>query len=363
MKIILKIKLLTNKNSYQALRQTMNDFNNICNKLSAQVFNSKIYHKFQIQKEFYHGYRTIMPKFSSELLIRAIDVVAQSYKIKRNKNPNIFKSNSAVVYDDRVITFKSTSEVSIWTSNGRINIPIQIWHQDLFKLRKGQVDLVFENKQFFLLVTLDVPEQSKYTYDDIIGVDLGVKNIAVDSTGEIFSSDIIEQKRKKYHSYRQRLQKRNTRSSKRRLKSFGKKESRFRKDVNHQISKHLVSKAKGTLNAIALEELTHINKRVTVCKQNRNERMGWSFSQLRQFIEYKSVISGVPNIIISPAYTSQTCNVCGFCSKLNRKSQDKFKCMACDYNANADYNASLNIKSFALRADRDAANHPIALTV
>ena len=360
MKTVLKIKLITDSDSHCALLRTMNMFNLICNRLSHESFNSKVFHKIQMQREFYPGHREAMPEFSSQLLIRAIDVVSQSYKVKRGKYPNLFKPTSAVVYDDRVISFLD-STVSIWTVSGRLHLPMQIWNSELFKFRKGQVDLIYENHQLFLLTTIEIPEESAYDASGIIGVDLGVKNIAVDSTGEIFSSNIIEQKRKKYHSYRQRLQKRGTRSAKRRLKSFGKKESRFRKNINHQISKHLVSKAKGTLCAIALEDLSGINQKVTVCKQNRNERMSWSFFQLRQFITYKSAIAGITIILINPAYTSLTCSVCGHCEKHNRKSQSLFRCVSCGHTENADFNASKNISAFALRANRAAVNQPIAL--
>jgi len=46
---------------------------------------------------------------------------------------------------------------------------------------------------------------------------------------------------------------------------------------------------------------------------------------------------------IKAAYTSQTCSVCGHCAPENRKSQAVFRCVACEYRANADINAARNI--------------------
>jgi IS605 OrfB family transposase len=292
--------------------------------------------------------REAHPEFSSQLVIRAIDVVSCSYKTKRGKRSNGFKRTSAVVYDDRVITFKGTESVNIWTSEGRLNIPMKVWDKERFAFRKGQVDLVLQNDHFFLLVTLEIPNPKEYDAEGVIGVDLGVKNIAVTSQGDVFSGEHIEKKRKQYHSHRQRLQKRGTRSAKRRIKTSGSKESRFRKDVNHVISKLIVSKAKGTRQALALEELKHINKRATVRKKNRNERMSWSFAQLRSYITYKAERQGVPLVIVPPAYTSQTCNKCGHCEKKNRKSQAEFFCVSCGHTENADFNASKNIASLGL---------------
>jgi IS605 OrfB family transposase len=326
----------------------MQVFNQVCNEISERAFKEQEFQKIQLHHIVYKGMREAHPEFSSQLVIRAIDVVSCSYKTKRGKRSNGFKRTSAVVYDDRVITFKGTESVNIWTSEGRLNIPMKVWDKERFAFRKGQVDLVLQNDHFFLLVTLEIPNPKEYDAEGVIGVDLGVKNIAVTSQGDVFSGEHIEKKRKQYHSHRQRLQKRGTRSAKRRIKTSGSKESRFRKDVNHVISKLIVSKAKGTRQALALEELKHINKRATVRKKNRNERMSWSFAQLRSYITYKAERQGVPLVIVPPAYTSQTCNKCGHCEKKNRKSQAEFFCVSCGHTENADFNASKNIASLGL---------------
>jgi transposase len=46
---------------------------------------------------------------------------------------------------------------------------------------------------------------------------------------------------------------------------------------------------------------------------------------------------------INPAYTSQTCSVCGHCAPENRESQAVFRCVVCGHRANADVNAAINI--------------------
>lgn len=46
---------------------------------------------------------------------------------------------------------------------------------------------------------------------------------------------------------------------------------------------------------------------------------------------------------VNPAYTSQTCSVCGHCAPGNRESQAVFWCVACGHRAHADVNAAVNI--------------------
>ncbi|MCK9407240.1 MAG: IS200/IS605 family accessory protein TnpB-related protein [Methanothrix sp.] len=101
-----------------------------------------------------------------------------------------------------------------------------------------------------------------------------------------------------------------TDSAKRHLKKLSGKEARFHRDVNHCISKKLVAKAIDTSSAIVLEDLSGIRERITVPKAQRRKQHNWSFYQLRQYIDYKAAIAGVPLICIDPAYTSQECPIC-----------------------------------------------------
>ncbi len=350
MKKTLKIKIITNDFQHRALLDTMNTFNVVQNEISSMAFEQQEYRKYLVHKIVYHEIKKKYKNFSSQLIIRATDNVTNSYKTKRQKIPNGFKNNGAVVYDDRILSFEDNT-ISIWTINGRLkNIPIHIYNKELFKYRKGQVDLVYKSGKWFLLCTIDVPNSEQYVPKDCIGVDLGVKKIATTSDGNSYSGDIIEKKRVQFSEHRKRLQKRGTRSAKRRIKVIGNKEARFRKDVNHCISKKLVEKAKGTKCALALEELKGINTKVTVRKSQRNQRLSWSFYQLRSFIEYKAMEQGVPIVIVPAHYTSQTCSVCRHCEKKNRKNQSEFMCLDCGFAANADFNASLNIESLGLQS-------------
>jgi transposase len=76
----------------------------------------------------------------------------------------------------------------------------------------------------------------------------------------------------------------------------------------------------------------------------------WSFYQLAQFISYKAEQAGIPMVFVDPRNTSRTCSVCGYVDKANRKSQAHFKCLQCGFEANADYNAALNIEARAAQS-------------
>jgi transposase len=69
----------------------------------------------------------------------------------------------------------------------------------------------------------------------------------------------------------------------------------------------------------------------------------WAFADLADKITYKAQDAGIPVYRVDPAYTSQTCSVCGHCARANRPSQARFKCTQCGFEANADHNAAINI--------------------
>ena len=68
--------------------------------------------------------------------------------------------------------------------------------------------------------------------------------------------------------------------------------------------------------------------------------------------ELKQVIPRIANrpkyflsVSITPAaYTSQTCNACGYIDKNNRPNQHTFKCKNCGHTDSADFNAAKNIR-------------------
>jgi IS605 OrfB family transposase len=170
----------------------------------------------------------------------------------------------------------------------------------------------------------------------VLGVDVGIVNLATDSAGEAFSGTAVKKARPHYHTRRQRLQQVGTKSAKRRLRTNAGRERRFQKDVNHCISKALVKKAAVSCKAIALEDLSGIRERVTVRHEQRYARHSWAFYQLRAFLTYKAAWAAVSLHLVAPRNTSRTCSACGHCEKANRKSQAEFLCQRCGFTCNAD---------------------------
>lgn len=176
-----------------------------------------------------------------------------------------------------------------------------------------------------------------------IGVDMGTSVMAATSTGTDWSGGAVQLRRKRNRRLRKRLQAKATKSAKRLLVVRSKKEHRFATDVNHVISKTIVSEAERTGKGIAVEDLSGIRDRVQHRRSQRDTFTSWSFHQLRAFLTYKAARAGVAFIAVDPAYTSQDCSVCGHRDKKSRRSQAEFTCTSCGVTLNADTNAARNI--------------------
>jgi IS605 OrfB family transposase len=249
--------------------------------------------------------------------------------------------------------------VSIWTLAGREKVPFRCGDYQRELLRKGlikQSDLVRRRDgKWFLMVSVVLPDDEELKATDVLGVDMGIAEIAADSDGNKHSGSALNKIRHRNHSLRKKLQRQGTKSAKRLLKKRRRKEALFARDCNHVISKKIVLLAKRTNRAIAIEDLKDIGRRIRVRKSQRYGLKSWAFLQLGQFIAYKAQGAGVPVLFIDPTYTSQRCSHCGHTERANRKSRSEFSCKKCGHTSHADTNGSQNVRLKGLEVLRTGA--------
>jgi putative transposase len=359
MKLTLQLQLLPDTAQDAALRTTMERFNEAATWLAGIAVAQQCANKIELQKLTYYELRERFG-LPADTAIRCIAQVVEAYKRDKTVCPT-FRPHAAVPFSmGKNIGFKGPDRVSISTLAGRVVVPYMmgVYQQERFGFAHGQADLVLRRDgKWFLLVTVDVPDGTVLPITDFIGVDLGVVNLATTSDAEMHTGDAVETCRTRYARRRQRLQKaahvshlhgKRPKNIRRALQRTARREAAFRRDVNHVISKGLVATATDTMRGLALEDLEGIRQRGTPFRQAQRARMsGWAFAQLRSFIEYKARLSGVPVVCVDPRHTSQECSSCGHISRSNRRTQALFSCQVCGFEANADFNAALNIRSRA----------------
>lgn len=348
MKLTLKIKLLPDKDQERSLLKTIEEFNVVCNEISNVAWNNKTFNTYKLHHLCYHRIKSSF-NLSAQLVVRAIAKVSDSYKLDK-KTKREFRLRGAVTYDSRIMTYLKDI-ISLSTIDGRIKIPFVCHRPDWIPYIKGEADLICRKGKYFILQTVEFPEEKIKDFEKFIGVDFGLTDLAVTSDGKKHSAEWLNNYREKRQRVRNSLQSKGTKGAKKLLKRLSGREKTTATIQNHTISKSIVTSAKEQEKGIAIEDLTNIrftsNRRG---KKFRTKLGKWNFSQLRSFLTYKSLLNGVPLVVVEPAYTSKTCSICKCIGKRNNKL---FQCKNCGNNTDADFNASINIATLG-----DAINHP-----
>ena len=349
--LTVQIKLLPTAEQTKALLGTLERANAAADRLSELAWNAKEFRRFPMHGLFY---RTIRAEFdlASQMVIRINSKVADAYKLDQ-KSQRTFRKHGAISYDCRILDFQlPESTVSIWTVEGRIkHLPFVCGerHRKLLSLPIGESDLILRKGNFYLNVTVDVPEEREREAVEWLGIDLGLVNIAQSSDGQTFGdAKKIAGVRSRRWRQRKRLQNKGTRSARRVLKRLRGREHRFVSQENHLISKQICAVAERTGRGVAMEDLTHIRGRIRATKSHRRILHSWAFADLQSKISYKCRLVGVPVKLIDPGNTSRLCPACGSISKKNRPTRDSFACHSCGYTANSDTNAACNIAGRAV---------------
>ena len=254
-----------------------------------------------------------------------------------------------IPYDIRTMNLRlDRSSVSLTTLGKRIEVKVRkhqrLRHYATWTVDSGKVSF-HKDGRFWLSLTFTrevlVPEASAAS--PILGVDRGIVVPAALSDGRMLGSPSHHQTDRRYYRTQRSLQRKGTKSSKRRLKKRAGKWSRFRAWADHNMTSQLLrSVPSGT--TLVLEDLTNIRVRGRRFRRDTRRRLhAWSFHRQQTMLEYKAPEHGVRIVYVDARYTSQKCSVCGHTETANRRSQARFCCKACGYAENADLNAARNI--------------------
>ena len=287
-------------------------------------------------------------------------VVAKWKQGKKASKPHF--TSPHVVYDHRTATFHD-DYVSLATTDGRIEADYvlpdgerETPHAEYLFSDEYEItgaELHYSNGNWMLHihcktdVESDTPEQATTTHGTVLGVDLGVNNLAVTSTGTFWTGDEFDHWRREYENRRGDLQECGTRWAHENMQAVGRKEDgRFTMTL-HRISNELVAEAHThDCSVIAFEDLTDIRDRTGASWGHK-----WAFNRLYEYAEYKAPEYGIDVAQVDPENTSRRCSHCGFTHPDNRESES-FECLKCGYQNHADYNAAKNIGLRYLRRNQ-----------
>lgn len=356
MTITAKVQIVATDADKVLLDETMSVYRDACNYVSDYVFQTHDLKQFSLNKVLYS---TLREKFGlkSQMTQSVLKTVIARYRtILENQNKWIRPSFKKPQYDlvwNRDYSLTQNC-FSVNTLNGRVKLPYfaegMSKYFDNTIYRFGTAKLINKHGKYYLHipVTYDVEENNISDICNVVGVDKGINFVVATYDSKhrsgFVSGKAIKKKRANYSKLRKQLQKRQTPSSRRRLKAIGQRENRWMQDVNHCISKALVeNNPKHTL--FVLEDLRSVrNATERVRIKDRYVSVSWSFYDLEQKLIYKAKKNQSSVIKVDPRYTSQCCPVCGHTEKSNRnKKIHLFTCKNCGYKSNDDRIGAMNL--------------------
>jgi putative transposase len=399
--ITAKLKLLTTPDQHSVLRQTSLAYCDALNATSAYAF---AHGKTSNRKALHKGmYREVRARYQlpSQLACSVMRQVAATYKglwtklmqnVEHRKKkitkkrfrgldkPPHYTSPTVQYTYERDYTLKSEQCISLITLNGRITVPYQGHYAHIAQVAHATVSdakLWYDQpkRSFYLLVPLEieVPESTVERYQQVVGVDVEIRYLAVTSTStgkaSFYPGKRVRHKANHYARLRKRLQQKGTRGVKRRIRRIAQRERRLKLQANHCVAKQIIQQHPHAL--VGLEDLTHIREQTRRRtrkrkKQGKGEQVSakarkanrvysqWSFAELQTLISYKATLAGSFDIKVDADYTSKTCPVCGHTADENRPRKGLlFVCQQCHYTLHADLVGARNITMRTLLVQHD----------
>ena len=211
--------------------------------------------------------------------------------------------------------------------------------------------------RYFASVLVDTSMQemkpSEPMRDTTVGIDLGIKSLAVCSDGRTFANP------KNLQRSLDRLKLLQKRLSRKQKGSANRNKARIRVA---RLQEHIANSRKDSLHKIT-HALTHDSQVRTICMEDlnvkgmqRNHHLAQavgdaSFGMFLTLLEYKCSWYGVNLIKIDRfAPSSKTCGKCGYVYKELNLSERSWTCPECGTHHDRDFNAACNIKEFGLKA-------------
>lgn len=213
-----------------------------------------------------------------------------------------------------------------------------------------------ENDGWFVCLSCELDIKPKPQIDRVVGIDLGIKELMIDSFGDKISNPkTLNVWQKKLSKKQRELSRRkkgsnNRKKSKDDLRNIHEKISRIRKDNLHKISTKIISENQ----VIICEDLK-------VKNMQKNHKLARSisdasWSMLMSMLEYKSDWYGRNFIKVAPHYTSQDCSDCGWRNEELTLKDRFWVCQDCEAEHDRDINAAKNIRNRGINKLKEAGH-------
>ena len=220
--------------------------------------------------------------------------------------------------------------------------------------------VAFDGINFWLSVSIEVEDSTEIPTNEGVGIDLGIKDLAICSNGNIYRNINKTKEVKRLEKKKKRLQRKlskkciankhektkNTVKLEKELLKLNHRLTNIRQNYAHQVTTEIIKRKP---SFIGLEDLN-----VSGMMKNRHLAravQAQSFYSFKEILSYKAKWNNIQIIEVPRFYpSSKTCSVCGIVKSDLKLSDRVFVCPECGNKMDRDLNASINLKNYGLSA-------------
>lgn len=295
-------------------------------------------------------------KTCPQYAIHNVEKAFKNFFKKNAKHPKFKRKgirDSFVAVENKE-TFKQKDK-KIW-------IPRLGWVKCVEDLRfEGKVNHVIVKRAanyWFAIINIDLNLTPTVSESQVIvGVDLGLKHLAITSNGDFYKNNkslLKRLKRLKYHQRRLSKKEKGSNNKYKQRMKVAKLHYRVkcaRKDALHRATTEIVDNA----DIIIIEDL---NVRDMIKNHHLAQSIGdASFGEFRQQLEYKAEWQGKKVIVADRFFaSSKICSNCGWKNVSLKLSDRTFKCNICGNIIDRDLNAAKNLARYGSTVKTTGSN-------
>ena len=275
------------------------------------------------------------------------------FKIRKKSKPSFYNDTSKLKVKEKKVLIEKVG----WIKTNE-QIPIDV--------KYNNPRVTYDNKYWYISVGVEVDKKQEELTDISLGIDLGLKDLAVCSDGKVFKNinktkevknleKRLKQKQRqisrKYEINKikkggscQFIKTKNIEKLENTTKLMHRKLTNIRDNYIHQVTTSIV---KTKPYRIVIDDLN-------VSGMIKNKHLSDSvrkqcFNKFRQYITYKAELYGIGLVIADRFYpSSKTCSECGSIKKDLKLKDRVYRCPHCGVVIDRDYNASLNLSMYKL---------------
>ena len=294
-------------------------------------------------KKFFKGYSKF-PKFKS----------------KKKSKPSFYVDNLKIKFTDTHVKLEKLSS-STKKNKAKLNwVKLAEKGRIPTNCKYSNPRVTFDGINFWISVGVEVEDNRELPINNGIGIDLGIKDLAICSDNHTYKNINKTKEVKRLKKRKRRLQRKVSRKYlinkkgvcynktsniiklENQLLKLNHRLTNIRHNYLHQVTTEIINRKP---MFIALEDLN-------VKGMMKNRRLAKAiqeqcFYEFRRIITYKAEWNNIKVIVVPRFYpSSKTCSCCGSINKGLKLSDREWVCQECGVIHDRDYNASVNLMKY-----------------